>query len=400
MEVPEQVENILKTITKDENIDEYDIDIHAGNKKGDGFLGELLFLDVIEKKTDKVLSLVFKKAFQQANLRDKMPIRQTFINEIYFYEDVYPELNKLQSDGNITNKFTNIAKCFYSTLEPCKEYIVMENLKAKGFEVFDKTKLLSMEHIELIFKTYGRFHGISFALSKKNPEKFQEIDEKCVNVFNIFGTEDHFKTAMLTMAKSVYDKLIPGEDDKLIKSLEKYLDKGHDYYLEGINYKGKYNTINHGDCWSNNMMFKYDNGTVSEITVIDWQLIKVGSPMHDLVYCLYTGTGKEVYSQLDYIHKIYYNSLTSTLKEFNLDVEEIYPFEALKEDWQVVSKFAMMFAFMICKIKLAVQEDMFDLTDFDTKEQRENPMFKMRVADSYDVMMKDLVTHMYDIGVL
>ena len=40
----------------------------------------------------------------------------------------------------------------------------------------------------------------------------------------------------------------------------------------------------HGDCWSNNFMFKYDDeGNLKALMVVDYQLMRYGCIAHDLV---------------------------------------------------------------------------------------------------------------------
>lgn len=51
----------------------------------------------------------------------------------------------------------------------------------------------------------------------------------------------------------------------------------------------------HGDCWMNNIMFKEDPVTkkVLDAKFIDLQIVRYGSPVLDLLYCLYTCTGHD-----------------------------------------------------------------------------------------------------------
>ena len=48
---------------------------------------------------------------------------------------------------------------------------------------------------------------------------------------------------------------------------------------------GPLHTLTHGDFWSNNIMFAYDDdGAVKDLIIIDYQLVNYGHPAYDLVY--------------------------------------------------------------------------------------------------------------------
>ena len=47
---------------------------------------------------------------------------------------------------------------------------------------------------------------------------------------------------------------------------------------------GQFCAMLHGDCWNNNFMFKYDDeGSLEELMVVDYQLMRYGCIAHDLV---------------------------------------------------------------------------------------------------------------------
>ena len=47
---------------------------------------------------------------------------------------------------------------------------------------------------------------------------------------------------------------------------------------------GQFCTMLHGDCWNNNFMFLYDDeGNLKTMMMVDYQLMRYGSVVHDLV---------------------------------------------------------------------------------------------------------------------
>ena len=52
---------------------------------------------------------------------------------------------------------------------------------------------------------------------------------------------------------------------------------------------GDFQTIIHGDSWANNAMYLYQEGDPQEISLVDFQCIRMSSPAVDLVYLIITG---------------------------------------------------------------------------------------------------------------
>ncbi len=80
-----------------------------------------------------------------------------------------------------------------------------------------------------------------------------------------------------------------------------------------------FNVILHGDLWSNNIMFKYDdNGDVEDTVIVDFQICYFGPPVLDVTYCLYTSSNNDV-TELDWdmLAQHYYDELRSTLTKLN-----------------------------------------------------------------------------------
>lgn len=77
-----------------------------------------------------------------------------------------------------------------------------------------------------------------------------------------------------------------------------------------------FNVLNHGDCWTNNIMFQYDSkGRISETILIDFQMSRFGSPAQDLYYFLLSSTNLEVkLKYFDYFIYYYHQELVKHLK--------------------------------------------------------------------------------------
>ncbi|XP_043463724.1 uncharacterized protein LOC122499435 [Leptopilina heterotoma] len=98
-----------------------------------------------------------------------------------------------------------------------------------------------------------------------------------------------------------------------------------------ISMKGR-KVQDHGDLWSNNMMFKYDNGKPVKCCFIDFQTTRYTSPARDiLIFLYYTTTRAFRIENSEKLLKIYYDSLAKCLEEVNMDIWKIYPWEEFLE---------------------------------------------------------------------
>ena len=76
----------------------------------------------------------------------------------------------------------------------------------------------------------------------------------------------------------------------------------------------------HGDCWSNNLMFRYDTitGKPAQVIFIDLQLCHEGDPFKDLNYSLYANTTQELRQKhLTSLLHLYYDKFEEICHRLN-----------------------------------------------------------------------------------
>ena len=152
------------------------------------------------------------------------------------------------------------------------------------------------------------------------------------------------------------------------------------------------------------MFFQTNNNDkkLIEMRLLDLQLMKTGSPVCDLSYCLYSGASKSVFDNLEKYLKTYYDSLSSTLHEFGLNPEKIFPFHVLKEHWKKYARFGMIMALMVINLKCTDKEDLIDFTDdfqLDMNEQEMADFLKFN-EDDFKVRVKELLKHLCEVDAL
>lgn len=247
---------IIESVAQSKGFQNYKIDVQAGSLKGDGYLGIIKTVKIRDKNQE--LNLVIKSALSGEQLRQQAPVRKAYEREIYMYTTVFPEFRNFSQERNIRNEFTEIAKCYASLLKENEECLVLENLKEIGFRLWNRKIPMNSDHVGLVFKTYGKFHATGLALKHFKPEKYGELSKNLVNIFED-GTEEG-KEKFKESAKVIFENGFKAvaNSEKATQALSRFAQGFSEYILkEGVEVN-KYCTILHGDCWCNNMMYKYE----------------------------------------------------------------------------------------------------------------------------------------------
>lgn len=263
--LPEFLTVLLKKIAEQEGFTDYTLDVSAGSNHGDGFLAvikRVIVSGTRNGKTDK-LPLICKLMPTSKARREQFNSDAVFIREAFMYSQVLPTFAAFQKEKGLSLKdsFCEYPKC-YGTLDDKENdrfVIVLEDLKATGYELFDKFKPADFNHVKLFVESLGKFHAVSFALKDQRPEVFA----KYTHLKDVFlqQIEDQ-PEVMGPMFAYMFDKAIGAfkpEEEAEIKALTKL--KGS--FVEELKRVGwgeasePFSIINHGDCWNNNMMYRY-----------------------------------------------------------------------------------------------------------------------------------------------
>lgn len=99
----------------------------------------------------------------------------------------------------------------------------------------------------------------------------------------------------------------------------------------------QFNVLNHGDMWSNNVMFQHDGAgggdKVLDVKFVDFQCCYVGSPVLDLVYAFYTSSAGSIRSvDWDELMSLYWQTLCDALRKLNYSARPIPTLAELQAD--------------------------------------------------------------------
>jgi hypothetical protein len=143
------------------------------------------------------------------------------------------------------------------------EAIFFEDLKARNFEMFDRFKDVTKEHVFIVMKALAKMHAVFLCIKDQQPELVQHF----------VGREDFFLLLTVRSGKSLLSAWFEGQKKIAVKALEKiecsevrrkvkdFLNTNLDDMLNevvGKNVAEPHSTMCHGDVWNNNMMFRND----------------------------------------------------------------------------------------------------------------------------------------------
>jgi Ecdysteroid kinase-like family len=222
------------------------------------------------------------------------------------------------------------------------DVIVLEDLAEKKFVMSDRLKCLDLDHISMSLKKLARMHAASAVIYEKDPEAFAHLD-----------------TGFFTRKTDVFHVMFESLCDGFIDEISKW--KGYEYYAKKIvnirktmvksaqkafdHEEGDFLVLNHGDLWTNNLMFTYGpDGKPADCVLLDFQFASVGSAALDLIvrqtamhldlklitfsslsqYFLFTSTVDELRQErMEEMIQFYYYELRDVLKRLGYDMEKL-----------------------------------------------------------------------------
>lgn len=354
-----------------------------------------------------------------------------FEKEGQFYTKLEPALSlELTALGH---ESLRVPTFFYVSLDRGHEVMIMENLQVHGFRMNDRKKGLDVIHATLVIQELARLHAASILLKiNKGPELLNEVlskdwmnFDKTTHDFLKLKYSGHVDNAIVTLEKiGGYDKTVAWLRDLKPRALEILEDQAKD--------AGPFNVVSHGDCWNNNLLFRYASvkimsycsssllftlccllhiilyiksfnirynaeGKPVEVMLLDLQLIRQASLAIDLNFFLYTSLdGHTRRSNITSFLDTYYECFKSVIESAQRDM----PFtqEAFKQEFVDKHLYGFLFAIFIIPLSVCRSDQLpKGLTDSFGKKQENlmldmldsNPLFRPRFLALFDEMMED-----------
>nr|XP_021187406.2 uncharacterized protein LOC110374147 [Helicoverpa armigera] len=339
-----QLEFINSAIEK-QGLKNSKVTFHAVGTAGDNYVANVKRITVEGENGN--LNIIAKIAPASQSLRENFHSALLFNNEIFVYSKVIPKFIQLQKQAAVPEEEqVKFPKCYGTFDEAPNEIILLEDVKVQGYIMLDRFIPLTDYVVKGVLKSLAVWHSLSYVLKNKEPETFNYFKDNLVDLWSILAEDKEnnesavaFITQVENMALGVladepeYQNIIKG---KVISSVEKAAKLKKD---ENGN---RFSVIQHGDAWTNNIMFKFQEDTLKESMLIDYQMTRNTSPVADLLYFFFNCTHH--YARVEYFNEwldYYHSQLDNSLSNYGLKANYVYPRDQLDADLKRYGKFAL-----------------------------------------------------------
>lgn len=341
------LKSILDKVAKENGFIDHHIDFQGG--PNDGFIGLTKRFKIIEG--DKFLSVMCKFLPNDSEHNKKFITHQLFEREVFVYTSLFPELEKIQVEHGLLPKdhfgFWAFPKYFYAHFDANNSensVIVMEDLGEHNFEMKDRFIPSDFQHTQRVFQELGKLNAVAYALKIKKPKIFEQFKSMDDLICKLMTTEAMKDVAprncqlaseiFKTKTEQKYKDLMLGYKSNLWEEMAK-VSIGSE----------PFGTLNHGDCWSNNMMYNYkdtDKKEIKDICIVDWQMARYGSPALDLSLFVFCCTKKDLRDEkLKALLDSYHESCCNLLQKLQLNPDTILTRNDLDQQLRKHAKFVL-----------------------------------------------------------
>lgn len=160
------LESVRELITEDEpEVEITTLEEEPGSGRGDNYTSMLYRIRAKGRKQTVngewiscERAIIYKVLPQSRERREAFKSELLFRNEVAFYTNLWPALNKLQANGR--KVFGGVAKIYAARID----LIAMEDLRVRGFKMADRRKGLQLDHLKRVLKALAGFHALSLTL--------------------------------------------------------------------------------------------------------------------------------------------------------------------------------------------------------------------------------------------
>ncbi|XP_053670920.1 uncharacterized protein LOC128721218 [Anopheles nili] len=366
-DLPQYLYTALERLAPKEGFTEgnFTIEFDFGSSKGDGFVGQMFKAEITEGDR-KEMYLCKIPPLDDAR-REQFGSMGAFARESLVYDQFLPMIYEYQRRKGVTEKedgFFHTPRCYHAHCNEAAQesVIIMEDLRMRDFQLWSKYRIIDYEHASLFMTHLGRLHAISLAMKRDEPEKFEQF--KLPNPFDeMLMSDGPFRNMILSQFQMVIDAL--DERDTVERAKMEQLKED---VFDELSRCGKgqlaepYTVVGHGDCWTNNMMFRYEDGNPTEIVLIDWQVMRYVTPVQDLVYFIFCCTD-EAFRRKYYkeMIDIYHRSLSTMLAKLQHDANELFPRSELDKQLQEYGRYGILMGMFLVPMMCTRNEDLPDI---------------------------------------
>lgn len=373
------VERILQQHHRDGNLKVKNLRIKQCGGKGDSYASMMyrvgiFFCDGINPDTTQFASCIAKTLPEHDIAIEKLGSNNYNVQnkEMEIYQNILPEMQKILASIDEDSEIFPLVLAVDRKLD----VIVLEDLAEKKFVMADRLKGLDLDHTLMALRKLARMHAASVIIHKKNPSAFAHLDTgfftRKTDVFHVMFEslcEAFIEEVALWEGYEHYGKKLKNVRETLIARAQRAFDCD----------PGDLHVLNHGDLWTNNLMYTYDeSGAPVDAVLLDFQFASFGSPALDLIYFLFTSTNEDLRpDRIEELMQFYFYELKSLLMRLDYDMETFPSLHTFSQ--QVLKKFFYTFTSALLIFPVMVTQDKD--ADFESLMSRDDRAlgFKKRI---------------------
>ncbi|KAL0126207.1 hypothetical protein PUN28_004971 [Cardiocondyla obscurior] len=305
---------------------------------------------------------------------DGSPYSKTFMTKI-----IQPNKN-ISSIINLSELF-HIEKHAYTKVLPVfgpfgpsciyadENTIIMEDLAEKGYVNCERRNYLDLDHTVFALKKLAKFHAVGLGIKFNNPKQFDTLTSDIKEMIY----RDDSKTAVMRSCTESYMKSIiqyldiiePRTEavetikDYIVTNTEKMYDMLRPLFVSP---KRRYETICHGDPWTNNLLFLHNNdGKIIDLKLVDYQILRYTSVTTDFLYFMYSSVRSSLIERsFESLVKIYHNELLNELRRLHVHEKILAEFGAewLEAEFKIYSLYGLIIGCAFINPILAEEDEL------------------------------------------
>ncbi|GJQ67404.1 hypothetical protein Trydic_g8276 [Trypoxylus dichotomus] len=310
-----------------------------------GFLGEHSFLKISynEEEQSKDAYFFCKTMCTTESQRNFAIQTGAFYKECEFYKNLISIF--LNNGIHIVKEC--IPNCY---LISDMNYLIFEDLKSKGYRTVTQRESMSLECVKVFLEALAKLHCSGFIFEEKMKQKTRKsyvLSEEHPMLFKEgFYTNLGMSLDLIEATKKGVKAQIDLFEDPsqldldLFKELAcKTLDEFQEIVKPSTVFR---NSICHGDLWSTNIMFKFDNGQPTHCYIVDYQFCRYGPPGQDFMAFIYLSTDRKFRQRhMENMRNYYYRKINEILTKENLSIRKLLPYAEFLESCDYYKLFAI-----------------------------------------------------------
>uniref|UniRef100_A0A1B6GDE2 CHK kinase-like domain-containing protein n=1 Tax=Cuerna arida TaxID=1464854 RepID=A0A1B6GDE2_9HEMI len=341
----------------------------------------------------KSTSLIVKSPLVSGQMKNFLERAGIYRVECAVYNEILPKMYKFK-DLKCT------AKSFFCPLE---KSLVLEDLKLSGFVMADRIKQLDFRHCQLVLQRMAMMHALSVAVHHKYPDLLPSTG---VHLMYNDALPEPDKKQLRSFNKTHLSSLI--EELQAIDGCSKYADiirdiaiSQYDKALEFLVPSDKvFNVYNLGDIWTNNVMFKYnDGGDVVDVKFIDFQNAKFCTFAVDLSYFWWSSANECVReNNREELFEVYRQTLNRTLEE--IGCSEHLTKTDFDQQMKSSGPYILYILYGVFPVVMAQPNDHVEFKDLSSDEFHDAPNRKNLRSHNFKKNILKLLQQLHEYGLL